>query len=190
MTRDILLRYAQTRYEEAIPIVEASIPDAPRRKRAPKKSDFLAAGAMMLPENARYEYQANLPESEDINEAVNEAMRSIEADYNGLAGILPNNYQELDSDLLRELIRVFNKDSVKKLSSDIIGRIYVYFLMKFSMSGAGAQESGEFLPRLHSSTLLLISLSLTTVLCMIRLVVQAVCLYKQVISSKTTVKNK
>lgn len=140
----ILLRYAQNRYEEAIPIVDASISDSPRGKRAPKKSDFIAAGAMMLPKNAQYEYLANLPESEDINEAVNEAMRSIEADYDDLAGILPKNYQELDSDLLRELIRVFNKDSVKKLSGDIFGRIYEYFLMKFSMSGAGAQEGGEF----------------------------------------------
>ncbi len=62
-----------------------------------------------------HEFLANLPESEDINEVVNEAMRSIEAEYTDLAGILPKNYQELDSDLLRELIRVFNKDSVKKL---------------------------------------------------------------------------
>jgi type I restriction enzyme M protein len=140
----ILLRYAQNRYEEAKVTIEASIPDGPRGKRAATKADFLGAGAMMLPENAQYEFLANLPESEDVNEAVNEAMRSIEVDYTDLAGILPKNYQELDSDLLRELIRVFNKDSVKKLSGDVFGRIYEYFLMKFSMSGAGAQEGGEF----------------------------------------------
>jgi type I restriction enzyme M protein len=39
---------------------------------------------------------------------------------------------------------VFNKDSVKTLKGDVFGRIYEYFLMKFSMSGAGAQEGGEF----------------------------------------------
>src|SRR5690606_32817715 len=86
----------------------------------------------------------NLPEKEDISEAVNNAMRSIEAAYPDLAGILPKNYQELDADLLRGLIRVFNKDSVKKLTGDVFGRIYEYFLMKFSMMGAGAQEGGEF----------------------------------------------
>lgn len=140
----ILLRYAQNRFEEAKIAIEASLPTGPRGKRAPTKEDFLGAGAMMLPENAQYDYLANLPESSDISEAVNQAMRLIEEAYPDLAGILPKNYQELDADLLRELIRVFNKDTVKKVTGDVFGRIYEYFLMKFSMSGAGAQEGGEF----------------------------------------------
>ena len=140
----ILLRYAQNRYDEAKIAIEASMPDGPRGKRAATQADFLAAGAMLLPEKSQYGYMANLPEGDDINEAVNEAMRLIEDSYPDLAGILPKNYQELDADLLRELIRVFNKDSVKKLKGDVFGRIYEFFLMKFSMSGAGAQEGGEF----------------------------------------------
>ena len=140
----ILLRYAQNRYEEAKIAIEARLPEGPRGKRAAIQADFLAAGAMMLPEKSQYGYLANLPEGEDVNEAVNEAMRLIEANYPDLQGILPKNYQDLDADLLRELIRVFNKDSVKKLKGDVFGRIYEYFLMKFSMSGAGAQEGGEF----------------------------------------------
>ncbi|MCW5601375.1 class I SAM-dependent DNA methyltransferase [Nitrosomonas sp.] len=140
----ILLRYAQNRYEEAKVAIEASIPEGPRGKRAATQADFLAAGAMMLPEKSQYGYLANLPEGDDISEAVNEAMRLIEMSYSDLSGILPKNYQELDADLLRELIRVFNKDSVKNLKGDVFGRIYEYFLMKFSMSGAGAQEGGEF----------------------------------------------
>ncbi len=140
----ILLRYAQNRYDEAKIAIEASMPNGPRGKRAATQADFLAAGAMMLPEKSQYGYLANLPEAEDINEAVNEAMRLIEASYPDLAGILPKNYQELDAVLLRELIRVFNKDSVRKLKGDVFGRIYEFFLMKFSMSGAGAQEGGEF----------------------------------------------
>lgn len=140
----ILLRYAQNRYEEAKISIEASIPDGPRGKRAAKKEDFLAAGAMMLPPKAQYDCLANLPEGEEICDAVNAAMRSIEAEYKDLAGILPKNYQEMDAELLRELIRVFNKDSVKKITGDVFGRIYEFFLMKFSMIGAGAQEGGEF----------------------------------------------
>ena len=46
--------------------------------------------------------------------------------------------------MLKGLIRVFNKDAVKTVSGDAFGRIYEYFLMQFSMSGAGAQEGGEF----------------------------------------------
>ena len=140
----ILLRYAQNRYDEATIAIQASIPEGPRGKRTATQADYLAAGAMMLPEKSQYGYLADLPEGEDINEAVNEAMRLIEASYADLAGILPKNYQELDADLLRELIRVFNKDAIKKLKGDVFGRIYEFFLMKFSMSGAGAQEGGEF----------------------------------------------
>jgi len=140
----ILLRYAQNRYEEAKVIVEANIPKGPRGKRAATKEDYIGAGAIKLPEHSKFDFLANLPEAEDISEAVNEAMRLIEAEYKGLEGILPKNYQEMDSGLLRGLIRVFNKDGVKKVTGDVFGRIYEYFLMKFSMSGAGAQEGGEF----------------------------------------------
>jgi len=140
----ILLRYAQNRYEQAKVEIEATLSAGPRGKRAITKEDFLAAGAMMLPEKSQYDYLANLPESEDISEAVNTAMRLIEDSYPDLGGILPKNYQELDAELLRELIRVFNKDAVKKIKGDVFGRVYEYFLMKFSMIGAGAQEGGEF----------------------------------------------
>lgn len=141
----ILLRYAQNRYEQAKVQIAASIPTSPRGgKREATKADFLAAGAMMLPEKSQYEHLASLPEAEDISEAINEAMRLIEQEYPDLAGVLPRNYQEMDVDLLRELIRVFNKDAVKGLTGDVFGRIYEFFLMKFSMDGAGAQEGGEF----------------------------------------------
>lgn len=140
----ILLRYAQNRYDQAKTQIEASIPDGPRGKRAPTKDDFLAAGAMMLPEESQFDYLADLPESASLDEAINNAMKLIEDAYPDLAGVLPKNYQEFDTDLLRELIRVFNKDSVKKIKGDIFGRIYEFFLMKFSMDGAGAQEGGEF----------------------------------------------
>jgi len=141
----ILLRYAQNRYEQAKPIVENNIPQSPRGgKRVATKADFKAVGAMMLPEQSQYDHLANLPEGENINDAVNTAMKLIEEDYPELAGILPRNYHDLSEDLLSDLVRVFNKDSVKNLKGDVFGRIYEYFLMKFSMTGAGAQEGGEF----------------------------------------------
>ncbi|MDC9728594.1 MAG: class I SAM-dependent DNA methyltransferase, partial [Methyloprofundus sp.] len=141
----ILLRYAQNRYQQAKQIVEDNIPQSPRGgKRAATKADFKAVGAMMLPEHSQYDYLANLPEGDNINDAVNTAMKLIEEDYPELAGILPRNYQDLSEDLLSDLVRVFNKDSVKNLTGDVFGRIYEYFLMKFSMTGAGAQEGGEF----------------------------------------------
>lgn len=142
----VLLRFAQNRYEDAKIEIEAKLPVNPRtgQKREATKNDYLGAGAIMLPERAKYEYLADLPESEDIAEAINNAMKLIEAEYTDLAGILPKNYQEFDDKLLRDLVRVFNKDAVKNAKGDVFGRIYEFFLMKFSMQGAGAQEGGEF----------------------------------------------
>ncbi len=140
----ILLRYAQNKFEEAKKQIEANLPVSPRGKRELSKNDFLGAGAMYLQDKSQFDYLASLPEKQDIAEEVNNAMRLIEADYNDLEGILPKNYQEFDADLLRSLIRVFNKDAVKNIGGDVFGRIYEFFLMKFSMSGAGAQEGGEF----------------------------------------------
>ena len=142
----ILLRYAQNKFEEAKNQIEETLAINPRtgKKRELTKDDLIGAGAMYLQAESQYEYLANLPESADIAEAVNNAMQLIEADYKDLQGILPKNYQEFDADLLRSLIRVFNKDSVRNIKGDVFGRIYEFFLMKFSMSGAGAQEGGEF----------------------------------------------
>ena len=64
-------------------------------------------------------------------------MRLIEEAYPDLQGVLPKNYQEFDDRLLRNLIRTFNSDAIKHASGDVFGRVYEFFLMKFSMMGAG-----------------------------------------------------
>ena len=142
----VFLRFVQNRYEDAKVSIEESLPINPRtgKKREVTKDDFVGAGSILLPEKAKYDYLAALPESENIAEAINNAMKLIEVEYPSLVGILPKNYQAFDSKLLRDLVRVFNKDAVKKAKGDVFGRIYEFFLMKFSMQGAGAQEGGEF----------------------------------------------
>ena len=141
----ILLRFAQNRFEEALKQIEKKIPVNPRTgQKDLTKDHFIGSAALYLRNESKYDYLANLPESKEISEAVNNAMQLIENDHPDLAGILPKNYQDLDNDLLKELIRIFNTDSIRSISGDVFGRIYEYFLMQFSMSGAGAQEGGEF----------------------------------------------
>ncbi len=142
----ILLRFAQNRFDEVSKKILSNMPShqTSGRKIKVTKDDFIGESCLYLDNKSKYEYLANLPEGENINEAVNNAMRLVEEENNDLKGMLPKNYQELDSDLLKDLIRVFNKDAVKTISGDAFGRIYEYFLMQFSMSGAGAQEGGEF----------------------------------------------
>lgn len=142
----VLLRFAQNRYEDAKIQIQENLLINPRsgKKREANKDDYAAAGAILIPEKAKYEYLADLPEGEDIAEAINNAMKLIEAEYPDLSGILPKSYHEFDDKLLRDLVRVFNKDAVRNAKGDVFGRIYEFFLMKFSMQGAGAQEGGEF----------------------------------------------
>ncbi|WP_313375259.1 class I SAM-dependent DNA methyltransferase [Chishuiella sp.] len=148
----ILLRFAENKFIEAKETLANSLPINPRTKqqREATKDDYAAIGAMYLPEKACYSYLATLPEAEDLAEAVNTAMKLIEAEYEDLAGILPKNFHDLtpeddtDSNLLANLIRIFNSDSVRNAKGDVFGRVYEYFLMKLSMIGAGAQEGGEF----------------------------------------------
>ena len=141
----ILLRFAENRFNETLKQIEKNIPINPRTgKKEITKDHFIGSAALYLRDKSKYEYLANLPESKDINEAVNNAMHLIEKDHPDLAGILPKNYQDFGSDLLKNLIRIFNTEAIKSIPGDVFGRIYEYFLMKFSMSGAGAQEGGEF----------------------------------------------
>ena len=141
----ILLRFAENRFDETLKQIEKNIPTNPRTgKKEITKEHFIGSAAIYLRDKSKYEYLANLPESKDINEATNNAMSLIEKDHPDLAGILPKNYQDFGSDLLKSLIRIFNTEAIKSIPGDAFGHIYEYFLMKFSMSGAGAQEGGEF----------------------------------------------
>ena len=139
----IFLRHAFNRFDKVKVLIEESLPVHPQRGRRPiNKNDFLAQNALFLPEIARFDYLVALPESEDIGEAIDNAMRAIEDSHENLMGILPKNYSIFSKDLLRELLRIFNKEVLQKAEGDLFGKIYEYFLNKFAMTGA--QEGGEF----------------------------------------------
>ncbi|MDB4846548.1 type I restriction-modification system subunit M [Candidatus Pelagibacter sp.] len=141
----ILLRFAENRFNETFKKIKEKIPLNPRtKKKEITKEHFLGEASLFLREESKFEYLATLPDSSNISEAVNKAMMLIEEDNKDLQGILPKNYQSFDGDLLRGIIRIFNRESIQKIAGDVFGRIYEFFLMKFSMSGAGAQEGGEF----------------------------------------------
>ncbi len=139
----IFLRHAYNRFVNAKNEIEKTLPVHPVRGVRPiEKNDFLSAKAIFLPENAQWNTLANLPESEDLGEYINEAMRTIESEYEALIGVLPKDYNLFDKDLLQRLVRVFNDESLNDVSGDVFGRIYEFFLNKFAM--IGAQEGGEF----------------------------------------------
>ena len=138
----IFLRYAYSRFK----FVEANIlKDRPMRggRVLPvEPEDFKTKSAIFLPEEARYDYLLNLPDDEDMGQAINHAMELIESQSAQLKGILPKNYTILKNDLLRELLRIFNNSAFNEMKDDVIGRIYEYFLNKFAP--AVASDDGVF----------------------------------------------
>ncbi len=139
----IFLRHAYNRFLKVKTEVEKNLPVHPQRGIRPlTKKDFEEKSAMFLPEKSQFEYLATLPESADIGEAIDNAMKLIEEEYENLKGVLPKNYSVFSKDLLKELLRIFNKEVLQKAEGDLFGKIYEYFLNKFAMTGA--QEGGEF----------------------------------------------
>ncbi len=139
----IFLRHAYSRYLGIKPEIEASLPSRGGVTRPLTKEDFSSKGAIFLQGKAQFDYLVNLTEADDRAQAIIDAMEAIEDDYETLKGVLPKSeYQELDNDVLGNLLRTFNDPALKKVTGDIFGRIYEYFLTQFASKSA--HDGGEF----------------------------------------------
>jgi len=139
----VFLRHAYSRFLAFGDGIEANLPKRGGKTRALTKEDFSQKSAIFLQPEAQFDYLVSLPDSEDRARAIVKAMEAIEADYVTLRGVLPKSeYQELDNDVLGQLLRTLNPDELKKVSGDVFGRIYEYFLTQFA--DQKAHDGGEF----------------------------------------------
>jgi len=139
----IFLRHAYSRFLGVKDAIKANLPKRGGKKRALTKEDFSQKSAIFLQPEAQFDYMVALTDSDDRAKAIIEAMESIEGDYDNLRGVLPKSeYQELDNDVLGQLLRTLNPDVLKKVSGDVFGRIYEYFLTQFA--DQKAHDGGEF----------------------------------------------
>ena len=140
----IFLRHAENRFKAYLPEIEADIPpQVPAVQREELiKLGFVGKSAIYLPEAARFEVLASLPQGANVGEVIDAAMDVIETEYEVLKGALPRGYTAFEPGLLAELVKIFDRPAIKAATGDVFGRIYEYFLNKFAMSGA--QEGGEF----------------------------------------------
>ena len=107
------------------------------------KGDFSSRSAIFLRHEAQFDYLVSLPEDHSASAAVIRAMETIEEDYETLTGLLPKQeYEELDDDALRQVLRIFNDPALQKADGDVFGRIYEYFLTQFA--DQKAHDNGEF----------------------------------------------
>ncbi len=139
----VFLRHAYSRYLMVKTGIEANLPKRSGKTRALTKEDFSQKGAIFLQEKAQFDTLVSLPDNKDRAKAIINAMESIEKDYENLRGVLPKSeYQELDNQVLGQLLRTLNPDELKKISGDVFGRIYEYFLTQFA--DQKAHDGGEF----------------------------------------------
>src|SRR5712692_3235679 len=140
----IFLRHAANRFEAATRQIEEeqATGKMPQRKVLP--ADYLRRRALWLPESARYDVimqQAAISGS-DLPRLVTEAMTAIEAEFEPLLGVLPKDFGIFEPKVLEDLMRLFNSEQIRQASGDVFGRIYEYFLAKFSVQKV--HDNGEF----------------------------------------------
>jgi type I restriction enzyme M protein len=140
----IFLRHAANRFDAATRQIAADQASGKMPKRKIQAADYLRRRALFLPEAARYDGIMERASSDPagLPKLVTDAMTAIEVDFEPLAGVLPKDYGIFEPKVLEELMRLFNSEQIKHATGDVFGRIYEYFLAKFSIQKA--HDNGEF----------------------------------------------
>lgn len=139
----VFLRHAYSRYLAVKDEIIASLPTRGGKTPELSKKDFSKKSAIFLQPKAQFDYLVALKDSDERAKAVIDAMQSIEGDYETLRGVLPKKeYRELDNEILGQLLRALNPEELKKVTGDVFGRIYEYFLTQFA--DQKAHDGGEF----------------------------------------------
>jgi type I restriction enzyme M protein len=94
---------------------------------------------VFLPDHARFSYLLGLPETENLAEALNQAMEAITEHNPDLLGVLPKGYGSLPNSVLKELLRLLQP---LQIGGDAYGLIFEYFMGEFA--SAFMQKGGEY----------------------------------------------
>lgn len=140
----IFLRHAANRFEAATKQIQEDQAAGKMPKRPPVNADYVSRRSLWLPERARYDVIMDkaATSGSDLPKLVTRAMTAIESEFEPLQGVLPKDYGIFEPKVLEDLMRLFNSERIKQASGDVFGRIYEYFLAKFSVQKA--HDNGEF----------------------------------------------
>ena len=138
----IFLRYAEYRFTRAEEEISGTVSTSRRRSSGTdQREEYQARGVFYLPKEARFQHLLNLPESENIAQAITDAMKAIERENRQIDGVLPKTYNRLEKSTLIELLRTMAQIPMD-IEGDAFGKIYEYFLGNFAM--VEGQRGGEF----------------------------------------------
>ena len=140
----IFLRHAANRFDAAHRRIDADQASGKMPKRKVLPADYIARRSLYLPAKAQYDWimQQAATSGADLPMLVTDAMTAIEAEFEPLLGVLPKDYGIFETKVLEDLMRLFNSEQIKQATGDVFGRIYEYFLAKFSIQKA--HDNGEF----------------------------------------------
>jgi len=140
----IFLRHAANRFDAAARQIAEDQKSGKMPKRKVLPADYVSRRALFLPETARYDYIMDKAASSggDLPGLVTAAMNAIEESFEPLLNVLPKDYGIFEAKVLEDLMRIFNGEQIKHATGDVFGRIYEYFLAKFSVQKA--HDNGEF----------------------------------------------
>ena len=138
----IFLKFVSDKFEER----RREIINEGYEKFVEQPSFYMSKNVFYLPEKSRWTYILSEAKQDDIAIKIDTALSDIEKNNKSLKGALPDNYYSrlnLDKSKLSSLLDEINKiDTLKDKETDIIGRVYEFFLKKFAL--AEGKGKGEF----------------------------------------------
>lgn len=142
----IFLKFADNKYRQHEETIHKEY-NKLKRTRREKSLDEIAIEkcGFYLPDDARYSHLLNLPEEENVDQALKKAMALIEKHKPELSGVLPQDeYFKLtrtDKTIPNRLLQNF-ASIPDEADGDLFGQIYEYFLSEFAL--AEGQSGGTF----------------------------------------------
>ncbi len=138
----IFLKFANDKFEER----KQELISEGKEKYIGMTEFYTAKNVFFLPEESRWSYLIQNAKQPDLAIIIDTALATVEKNNPALQGALPNNYYSrisLDQSKLGALIDTINNiNTIEDKQSDIVGRVYEYFLLKFAI--AEGKGKGEF----------------------------------------------
>lgn len=138
----IFLKFASDKFEERRKEIIAE----GHEKYIEMKEFYNSKNIFFLPEESRWSTVIKNSKQNDIALIIDTALNTVEKNNPALKGALPDNYfsrLNMDVSKLSALLDTINNiDTLKDKQTDIVGRVYEYFLSKFAL--AEGKGKGEF----------------------------------------------
>ncbi|WP_395319188.1 type I restriction-modification system subunit M [Fructilactobacillus frigidiflavus] len=139
----IFLKYVSDSFEEKRSEILKS--DFPEDAEDPDM--YLSENIFWVPKEARWSLIKNEAKTPQIGEIIDKAMEAIECENDAMKGVLSKNYASPDLDKSRlgqvvDLISQIDVGSKDAQGTDVLGRVYEYFLQQFASKEG--KHGGEF----------------------------------------------